>query len=1123
MLIGQAAMAVTDPVGDPMHVRATLKTFVLLGAALGTLSAVVACGSEPSVSGRPTDIGDAAKGGSAGSGTGGKGGSAGMAIIEAGGQGNEGGATTAPDPCAVANPPSTCFDLMPSGPACGDGEKNQPDEECDDGNSLPGDGCSGICTIEPYFECPTVGEPCVSTIACGDGMKDPGEFCDDGNADDGDGCSSDCQTVDPSYACPTPGEPCILLYECGDGRVNGSETCDDGNAKSGDGCSAKCKVESGYSCTKPGKACTRLKVCGDGVWEGTEQCDDGNNDGGDGCSPQCFIESDFDCTGTKGQKSTCTSTVLCHDGIVSGSEVCDDGNNDDGDGCAGDCSAIDDGWVCPRPGHPCKTVCGDGKKLGDEQCDDHNTTDGDGCSSTCHIEDNTVCTGGAGATSVCHAAVCGQNGVEGTEACDDGNHDWGDGCTPSCTKEPTCANGQACTSSCGDGIKFPSEQCDDGNNTDGDGCSSTCQIEEGFTCTTAGGTPDLLNLPMMVRDFRPAPPFTQTTDPGLTNGDGDFQWGGFGNADPDTNNANNWTNYPATPGAGDAFTGGRSGNILATNVTLGGGGGLEFGIVKKALGTDKKPVFAWLDTDVKATGSPCPLPFGALIRNNAVFCVRQIQNATSFARWYKDVSGYNNPYPEALPLHRCAGTETGLDACTGMAAGTYVYDSAYTRVDGTAYPTPGTGYKGFWPLDDVTGVTKFQQCNITGQGTAPSHNFHFTSEVHHWFQFDSGAPPTLIFTGDDDVWVFIAGTLVLDLGGTHPASQGIVQLDAAGDATYTRPHNGGGTDSDKVTLGLTNNSIYEITVFQAERNTCESNYRLSLQNFNLKKSVCTPICGKNPDDTVTLTPPEECDDGDSNTATPEYGKCTAGTCTLGPYCGDGTKNGSEECDNGSNRAQYGQSGCAPGCVKPPVCGDGNIDAAFEECDLGADNSDTGYGGCTTDCKIGPYCGDGQVDTDAGETCDDGINDGRYGSCLSDCTPGPRCGDNILQKDWGEECDDDSDPNCANCRLGAQCGDKVVQSGEQCDDGTNDGGYGECGPDCTFGPTCGDGVVQTAYEKCDDGDMNTGGYGKCAPGCVYGPYCGDGKVQKPYEECDDKNNKNGDGCSSACKKETVVPK
>ena len=39
--------------------------------------------------------------------------------------------------------------------------------------------------------------------------------------------------------------------------------------------------------------------------------------------------------------------------------------------------------------------------------------------------------------------------------------------------------------------------------------------------------------------------------------------------------------------------------------------------------------------------------------------------------------------------------------------------------------------------------------------------------------------------------------------------------------------------------------------------------------------------------------------------------CLSGSCTLGPYCGDSITNGPEACDNGSNNAQYGQSGCAP--------------------------------------------------------------------------------------------------------------------------------------------------------------------------------------------------------------------
>jgi hypothetical protein len=32
-----------------------------------------------------------------------------------------------------------------------------------------------------------------------------------------------------------------------------------------------------------------------------------------------------------------------------------------------------------------------------------------------------------------------------------------------------------------------------------------------------------------------------------------------------------------------------------------------------------------------------------------------------------------------------------------------------------------------------------------------------------------------------------------------------------------------------------------------------------------------------------------------------------------------------------------------------------------------------------------------------------------------------------------------------------CGDGIVSLGEECDDGLNDGGYGECEPGCKLGP------------------------------------------------------------------------
>jgi cysteine-rich repeat protein len=62
------------------------------------------------------------------------------------------------------------------------------------------------------------------------------------------------------------------------------------------------------------------------------------------------------------------------------------------------------------------------------------------------------------------------------------------------------------------------------------------------------------------------------------------------------------------------------------------------------------------------------------------------------------------------------------------------------------------------------------------------------------------------------------------------------------------------------------------------------------------------------------------------------------------------------------------------------------------------------------------------------------------------------------------------------------------------------------------------VVDSLFgEECDDG-TNDGGYGECDVGCVLGPYCGDGVVDDPIEDCDDGNKVGGDGCSAACQSE-----
>jgi len=111
-----------------------------------------------------------------------------------------------------------------------------------------------------------------------------------------------------------------------------------------------------------------------------------------------------------------------------------------------------------------------------------------------------------------------------------------------------------------------------------------------------------------------------------------------------------------------------------------------------------------------------------------------------------------------------------------------------------------------------------------------------------------------------------------------------------------------------------------------------------------------------------------------------------------------------------------------------------------------------------------------------------------------------------------------------------CGNNVLETGEGCDEGSQNGD--ECTPSyegsCTYcngdcqwetvqGGFCGDGTMDPE-EECDDGSNNND-FDACYDNCTR-TYCGDGIMQQPNgdgetEQCDDGNNIDGDGCSSTC--------
>jgi fibro-slime domain-containing protein len=137
-----------------------------------------------------------------------------------------------------------------------------------------------------------------------------------------------------------------------------------------------------------------------------------------------------------------------------------------------------------------------------------------------------------------------------------------------------------------------------------------------------------------------------------------------------------------------------------------------------------------------------------------------------FADWYHDVAGVNQAISSKITL-----IETS--------PGVYVYDNgAFFPIDGQ-----GFGNEGF------------------------DHNFSFTTEIHTLFTYHGGESFT--FRGDDDLWLFINGALAIDLGGLHQPASATIDLDARAAA-----------------LGLVKGQAYPMDIFQAERHTVASNFRI---------------------------------------------------------------------------------------------------------------------------------------------------------------------------------------------------------------------------------------------------------------------------------------------------------
>ena len=276
--------------------------------------------------------------------------------------------------------------------------------------------------------------------------------------------------------------------------------------------------------------------------------------------------------------------------------------------------------------------------------------------------------------------------------------------------------------------------------------------------------------------------------------------------------------------------------------------------------------------------------------NMQIDCIQESGTITINVVYYKEYSG--SPRLELTQTAGGSGT-TGTYATVisssfpfvtstdGDGVTTYSFNSSRTQASGdfssqdnvwfsfdnSGNPSRinyghGSAYTVNNKLNGDTGIFPFNQPGDTTRnyGFGVRMNMEFTLPENG--KYENGTSAMFNYSGDDDLWVFIDGQLVLDIGGNHTPSSGSIDFGYAvgtiratvDSVDYKVNQNGGSQDENSNGSQVVKDIPFDnsdpaqkhtMTVFYMERGTNDSNLKVSfsvqpvINNLQVQKEVVT--------------------------------------------------------------------------------------------------------------------------------------------------------------------------------------------------------------------------------------------------------------------------------------------